>query len=319
MARILTSILLAVALAAPQAFADNHRTSGNRNSNRREQPAAVHRPSSGKQNGNKHNARPAEKPNKNHDFSNGNRHNNNKHNFDNKKHNNDNKKPDYNRPANHRPDNGYNRPSSDNRHHNNFGPVSDNRHNNYRPVNNPGNHFGNNQHHFPPMVKPPHRPNRPVPGPWHRPVRPRGWRPAPNAPLLSTMLGVAFGTAINLAINQLINNGYNVSGYNSNTVFLTDVNQAGYFWPDATFYYDGGCLDRSQFYYTSPYNDNGRYVALYNSFTSRYGYPVNVVNSPSNMSATWFAPNRGYITLQYGIGAPMSLPGRFVTTLTVGI
>lgn len=134
------------------------------------------------------------------------------------------------------------------------------------------------------------------------------------------MLGVAFGTAINLAINQLINSGYNVSGYNSNTIYLTDVNQAGYFWPDATFYYNGGgCLDRSQFYYTSPYNDCSRYGALYNVFTARYGYPVNVINSPANMSATWFAPDRGYITLQFGPGAAMSLPGRFVTTLTVGI
>ncbi len=291
LARTLTSLLLAAIVAAPMAYADNQRTSGNRNGHRREQPANVHRPSSDK--------KPAGKPANVHPS--GNKHNNDKH---------------FNHRPNHNPG------------HNNFGngqnfgrPTS-----NHRPNNNHG--FKQPAHavapapkpHRPHMaVQPPHRPYRPVPAPWRRPVRPAHWRPAPHAPSLSTMLGVAFGTAINLTINQLINNGYNVGGYNSNTVYLTDVNQTGYFWPDATFYYNAGGLDRSEFFYTSTYNDNSRYLNLYRAFTSRYGFPVNVVSAPLNMQATWFAPDRGYITLQYGNGASMSLPGRFVTTLTVGI
>ena len=303
LARSLTTVLLALTLALPQAFADNPRTSGNRGGNRREQPAAVnHRPSADRHRGPKHqNTRPTDR----HD----------KKQFGNSHHNN------YNQPDNRWPGNNhYNKPDNRRPHqgHDRYRYPDRNHHYN-RPVHNAGYGPGHHPHH-PPMMRPPHRPYRPVPGPWHRPVRPYNWCPAPHAPTLSTMLGVAFGTAINLAINQLINSGYNVSGYNSNTIYLTDVNQAGYFWPDATFYYNGGgCLDRSQFYYTSPYNDCSRYGALYNAFTARYGYPVNVINSPANMSATWFAPDRGYITLQFGPGAAMSLPGRFVTTLTVGI
>ncbi len=292
MVRILTALLLSIVLIAPQASAER-RTSGNRGSHRSEAQAS--RPGNNKHhNGN---ARPS-KNNGKHD----------KHRPENNRPNNYNKK----HPGNH----GFDRLSG-NRHHGNsgFGRPTANKDN--------GNHYGHykspKHHHRPPMMKPPHRPHRPVPRPWHRPVRPHYWRPAPHAPLLSTMLGVAFGTALNLTINQLVNNGYNVSGYNSNTVYLVDVNQAGYLWPDATFYYNNGYLDRSEFFYTSPYPDTYRYSMLYNSFTNSYGMPVNVVNTPAAMSATWFAPDRGYITLQYGNGKLVSVPGRFVTTLTVGI
>lgn len=311
LARTLTTIMLAMAMAIPPAFADNNRTSGNRNGNHREHPTAVNRNHSSERQRThgQHNSRPAGKHNKK-QYGNQNRH-------DNKDYSRHNKK-DYYRHENHN----YKPNHSDYRY-----PVG-NRHNPPVPYKN-YRHYGKPVHsagygpkrppHHPPMMKPPHRPYRPIPGPWHRPIRPKYWCAAPHAPMLSTILGVAFGTAINLTINQLINNGYNVSGYNTNTIYLTDVNQAGYFWPDATFYYNAGLLDRSEFFYTSPYNDNRRYGALYNTFTTRYGYPVNVINSPMNMSATWFAPDRGYITLQYGPGASMSLPGRFVTTLTVGI
>lgn len=309
LARTLTSLLLAAIVAAPMAYADNQQTSGNRNGHHREQPAKVHRPSSDKKPAGKpSNARPSD-----------NKHKNDKSFNHRPDHNNNGNAPAFGRPTSgNRPqpgNNGFNRPASNNR------PQPGHRPDNNHGFNRPGHAVAPApQPHRPPMVvHPPHRPHRPVPGPWSRPVRPLHWRPAPHAPSLSTMLGVAFGTAINLTINQLINGGYNVSGYNANTVYLTDVNQAGYFWPDATFYYNNGGLDRSEFFYTSPYNDNSRYANLYRAFTSRYGFPVNVVNAPLNMQATWFAPDRGYITLQYGNGASMSLPGRFVTTLTVGI
>ncbi|MCM1021617.1 MAG: hypothetical protein NC343_05470 [Muribaculum sp.] len=302
MARIFSILLLAMVIAAPNSYADNSRTSGNRNGGRGEQPAVVHnnhRQHTQHQAPQRQNLRPA--PGK-HD----------------------------NKGVSNRPNHNYHNPGHNN--HNSHGTF--NRHGNInRPSHNTGHGVGHVQAPRPPhkpnvvayrpphrpVVAPPYRPHRPVPGPWHRPVKPHGWHPAPYAPLLSTMLGVAFGTALNVAINQLINNGYNVSGYNANTVFLTDVSQAGYLWPDATFYYSNGYLDRSQFYYSLPYNDYGRYNSLYRAFSNNYGYPVNVVNTPANMSATWFAPNQGYITLQYGSGSSWSLPGRFVTTLTVGI
>lgn len=292
MARIFTILLLALALAVPQASAD-HRTSGNRGHHRTEQQSNRHhggnsRPSKDSYKSDKHSKNDRSDKYSKHD----------KHN----KHDKYDRHDRYDRHDKYRPSGKYHGNHSYGR------PVA---------VHDNGNHYGHYKR--PHAIKPPHRPYRPIPGPWRRPVRPHYWRPAPHAPMLSTMLGVAFGTAINLAINQLVNNGYNVSGYNSNTVYLVDVNQAGYMWPDATFYYDGGYLDRSEFFYTSPYPDTYRYTMLYNSFTNNYGMPVNVVNTPAAMSATWFAPDRGYITLQYGNGMSMAVPGRFVTTLTVGI
>lgn len=166
---------------------------------------------------------------------------------------------------------------------------------------------------------PPLRPYRPVARPWHRPVPPPAWRPRPAAPVLSTILGITFGTALNISLNALINNGYYVDGYANNTVYLRDVNSYNYLWPDATLYYNNGGMSRSEFLYSTPYPDPMRYNSLYSNFMGIYGAPVNYVNNGTSLSATWFAPNRGYITLQY---APQYAVGgqlRYFTTLTLGL
>lgn len=115
---------------------------------------------------------------------------------------------------------------------------------------------------------------------------------------------------------MLLNSGYYIDGYGSNTIYLRDVREANYIWPDATFYYGpNGGFARSEFLYSTPYPDTMRYNMLYNSFVSTYGPPLNVVNG----AATWFAPNRGYITLQYGQQKSLGGQLRFFTTLTLGL
>lgn len=166
---------------------------------------------------------------------------------------------------------------------------------------------------------PPLRPYRPVARPWHRPVPPPAWRPRPAAPMLSTILGITFGTALNLSINALVNSGYTIDGYADNTVYLRDVNSYNYLWPDATLYYANGGMNRSEFLYSTPYPDPMRYNSLYANFTGIYGAPVSYSNNGTSISATWFAPNRGYITLQYAPQYALGGQLRYFTTLTLGL
>lgn len=184
---------------------------------------------------------------------------------------------------------------------------------NHRPGNNW--HFGGNHHGF---GAPPMRPHRPVAHPWRPPVPPHHWRPRPHAPNIAAILGVTFGTALNISLNYLVNNGYYIDGYANNTVYLRDINQFNYYWPDATLYYGNGGLARSEFLYSTSYPDMMRYNSLYNSFMMTYGNPVSVSTGPS-LSATWFAPNRGYITLNYGPQYSMGGQMRYFTTLTIGL
>lgn len=198
--------------------------------------------------------------------------------------------------------------------------VANRQHNNERW------HFGNGgaqpapkhepHHHH--MIAPPMRPHRPKHIAWSRPVPPPSWRPVGRIPTIANILGVAFGTSINLSLNYLFNNGYIVDGYGSDIIYLRNVNQMSYYWPDATLYYLDGGLTRSQFLYSTGYSDMGRYNNLYNTFVSSYGVPVNIYNSNGSFSATWFGYNNSYITLQYSSQYTNSGHLRFFTTLTFG-
>ena len=70
--------------------------------------------------------------------------------------------------------------------------------------------------------------------------------------MFGTILGVALGTAIGVSINSLVNSGYTVSSYGNDVVYLTNVPQMNYTWPDAALYYNNGILSGSQFTYLSP-------------------------------------------------------------------
>ena len=116
-----------------------------------------------------------------------------------------------------------------------------------------------NRPHRPTVIVPPHRPHRPPMRPWSRPVPPPSWRPRPAAPVIASILGITFGTAINMSLDYLINRGYTIDGYGNDAVYLRDVNEMSYYWPDATLYYGAGGLARSEFLYSTSYPDPMRY------------------------------------------------------------
>ena len=247
-----------------------------------------------------------------------------------------------------RPSNSSGRPGNNNNGHR---PGNNGGNNGHRPGNNnpgrpgnnnnghrPGNNGGSNGHrpgtnipggdsrphrpnrpHRPTVIVPPHRPHRPPMRPWSRPVPPPSWRPRPAAPVIASILGITFGTAINMSLDYLINRGYTIDGYGNDAVYLRDVNEMSYYWPDATLYYGAGGLARSEFLYSTSYPDPMRYNSLYTRFNRTYGPPINIVRTGGVLSATWFAPNRGYVTIdyrsQYSLGGDL----RYFTTLTFGL
>ncbi len=191
--------------------------------------------------------------------------------------------------------------------------------NHNRPGHNPPGHHHHHHHHRPTPPRPPrhdHHYHHHVPffGHYHRPVPPPRWHYHSGGPVFGTILGVALGTAIGVSINSLVNSGYTVSSYGNDVVYLTNVPQMNYTWPDAALYYNNGILSGSQFTYLSPYYDMSRYNNLYGMLTSQYGMPVQTMNQGGIMSATWFGPANRYVTLsfnsQYG--------GNYYTTLSFG-
>lgn len=239
-----------------------------------------------------------------------------------------------NRPGNsgrpdHRPGNGGHRPGGD--HRPDYRPDHRPDHNpGYRPGGNPGHRPGHNPgyrpgghrpgygHPAPPPPPPRHghnyRHHVPFFGHYHRPVPPPRWTPGYYGPSFGTILGLSFGTAINISVNALINQGYTVSSYGDNVVYLSNVPQMNYYWPDAALYYNNGALCGSTFTYPSAYYDTTRYNALYNEFCRQYGVPVNVVNGGGVMSATWFGNGNRFVTLEFN-----SSYGNYYTSLSFGM
>lgn len=179
-----------------------------------------------------------------------------------------------------------------------------------RPVHRP---VPNRPHH----MNPPMRPGRPMHRPWVRPVPPRNWRPVYRTPLLSGFLGLSFGIALDLSLNSLRNGGYVVDGYNTDQVYLRNVREQGFYWPDATLYYGNGGLQRSQFYYSTLGNYTSAYNQVYSRLVNSYGAPVETLRNGVSVSARWFGYNGDYITLEY---TPMNAGDglRYFTILTYG-
>lgn len=167
-------------------------------------------------------------------------------------------------------------------------------------------------------MAPPARPYRPIARPWTRPVPPPAWRPYRGCPTIAGILGLTFGTTISLSLNQLYSSGYSVDGYGTDVVYLRDVSEMSYIWPDATLYYGSGGLDRSEFVYSTAFSDMSRYNNVYNNLVMQYGSPVNYVNSGGSMTATWFGNGNGYISLQFGPSYSTAGRLRYYTTLTLG-
>lgn len=253
--------------------------------------------------------------------------------------NNGQQRPGGNNQGNNRPgNNGQQRPGGGQNHrpgnqpgNNQRPPQTGNHGGNYRPgrpgrpgqAGHPGQHRPGGDYrpgyHRPTPPPPPRRHHygyrHPVPffGHYHRPVPPPAWHYRTGGPVFGTILGVALGTAISVSINSLINSGYTVSSYGDNVVYLQNVPQMNYTWPDAALYYNNGVLYGSQFTYPTAYYDMSRYNNLYGIFTSRYGMPVQTTNQGGVMSASWFGAGNRYVTLSFGLNG-----GAYYTTLSFG-
>lgn len=119
--------------------------------------------------------------------------------------------------------------------------------------------YSNQRYNRPPRHIPMAKPHRPPVRHYHRPVPPPSFRPHRGCPVIHGILGITFGTAINISLNYLQNRGYVVDGYTGDVVYLRNVNEMSFLWPDATLYYGTNGLIGSQFSYSTNYYDRTRY------------------------------------------------------------
>jgi hypothetical protein len=193
--------------------------------------------------------------------------------------------------------------------------------NSIRPGNpRPGNIRPNGpQHYRPDYYRPRYAaPLMPMNRPFGRPTPPPPGYRYGRAPLFNTLFGLTLGTAINLSLNYLIDWGYNVAGYANDAIYLTNVSQLGYVWPDATIYYNNsGCMYGSQLVYSTPQFDLTRYNTIYNTLLTQYGNPVSSTNDNGSVSATWWGNNE-YVTLRYYPDYANNGTLRYFTTLSCG-
>ena len=98
-------------------------------------------------------------------------------------------------------------------------------------------------------------------------------------------------------------------------MYLRNVNELNYFWPDAVLEYSSrGYLEEAELYYSTRYNDNSRFTRLFSDLCRMYGAPVSYKTSSKKMEASWYGGDfRGYISLTYRYKN-----GRYYTILGYG-
>lgn len=163
------------------------------------------------------------------------------------------------------------------------------------------------------------RPHCPPTRPYQRPTPPTTFRPHSGCPVLRDILGITFGTALNISIDYLNRHGYSVYGYGSDVVYLRNVNQYNYLWPDATLYYGVSGLTGSQFMYSTNHYDMTRYNMVYNTLINQYGSPVSVQNITNGVVATWWGYDNQYVSLEFRPIYTNNGQLRYFTTLSFGI
>lgn len=174
-----------------------------------------------------------------------------------------------------------------------------------------------------------YRPPRPGGGFWGAPApnpyRIRYWAPPvpryvtvlPSVPGIGTILGLTFGSFIDAGISSLFNAGYNIAGYYDNAIYLSNVRQLGYLWPEVMVQYTDGLMSGTQFYNWTAMPDQAMYYNIYNQLCARYGNPVDINYNNSGPTSTWWAGgNTGYITLSYGYGPSATGINNYYTSLT---
>lgn len=170
-------------------------------------------------------------------------------------------------------------------------------------------------HNWSRPVPPPQRPYRPIGRPIPRPVPVYGYRPYASAPIINSILGLTFGTLYSATLDYLYNGGYEIDGYIDNTIYLRNVRELAYNWPDASIFYDSyGRLSSAQFIYSTSYNLLSRYDRLYSNLCRTYGPPMSSNISGFTRAITWYGGDaRGFVTLEYDYSN-----GRYYTILSYG-
>ncbi len=166
---------------------------------------------------------------------------------------------------------------------------------------------------------PPSRPYRPVFSPYKCPVPPTSFRPYASAPILSTILGLAFGTSIDISINSLRNSGYYIDGYSNNEVYLRNVYEMNYSWDDGVVIYNGSGMQSVRLYQSTYGYDITRYDNLYSTLCAQYGLPASTNYSNGNREVTWYDRNGShYVSLAYDYMTSDGGYPRYYTILSYG-
>lgn len=151
-------------------------------------------------------------------------------------------------------------------------------------------------------------------------MAPAHFRPTSTGPVISTILGVTLGTALNISLNYLLNNGYAVTGYTNDALYLNNVYQLNMMWPNATLYYNQyGALSGSEFVYSTPYYDMNRYNMTYRQLLNAYGNPVSTNSTyGGGVEVNWFGYDGQYVSLQYSPANAYDGTYRYYTILSFG-
>lgn len=183
----------------------------------------------------------------------------------------------------------------------------------YRNPNSP--RYDYSWHPVAPPVRP-YRPVRPIP----RPLPPPHYRPYHRASVINNILGLAFGTAVWASVNYLHDKGYYIDGYSNTAIYLRDVRQLMYNWPDVILNYDSfRRLTGIQFIYSTSYRDSGRYTRLYSELCRSYGPPVSYRQTPGGYESVWYgAGAQNFVALEYDMNYASNGMPRFYTILSYG-
>ena len=175
----------------------------------------------------------------------------------------------------------------------------------------PSHHPHNDYHHHRPHAHPHCHYHHPAPpSHWHCPSY---WRP------FTTICGISFGSSVNVSINWLWNNGYTITSYGNDVIYLASVPMLGICWDDATLYYSRNALCGSSFISSTPYYDPCYYNQAYSRLVANYGNPYLVQNINGGIEATWWGSGNQYIRLSIVNAYANNGSLRYFTTLSFGI
>ena len=161
-------------------------------------------------------------------------------------------------------------------------------------------------------LAPPVRTNRPADYRIITPSRPSGYRPTLGCPDITGIFGISFGMSYYESLNYLYRRGYDIDGYYDNKVYLRNVSELGFVWPDAIIRYNNrGFMKSAELHSSTNYNSTSRYTRIYNDLCRIYGMPIKYKAKKGEYKTVWYGGNgRAYVTLEY-----YRTHGRYYTTL----